>query len=67
MGLKVEVSLTMNQLMYYNCPKNPLIPFSLLGGGISNIVLIFDGSISIPLSFTKKPSNFPAVTPKVDF
>ena len=59
MGSQVEVSLAMNQLMYCNHPKNPLISFSLLGGGISNMALIFDGSTSIPLSLTKKPNNFP--------
>ena len=31
------------------------------------MALIFDGSTSIPLSLTKKPNNFPAVTPKVHF
>ena len=67
MGSQVEVSLAMNWLMYYNRPKNPLISFSLLGGSISNMALIFDGSISIPLSLTKKPKNFPAITPKVHF
>ena len=64
---QVEVSLAMNRLMYYNWPKNPLISFSLLSGGISNMALIFDGSTSIPLSLTKKPNNFLAVTPKVHF
>jgi len=67
MGLQVEMSLAMNQLMYCNRPKNPLISSTLLGGGISNIALIFDGSTSIPLSLTKKPNNFPVVTPKVHF
>ena len=42
MGSQVEVSLAMNQLMYCNQPKRPLISFSFLGGGISNIALIFD-------------------------
>ena len=59
MGSQVEVSLAMNPLMYCNHPKNPLISFSLLGEGISNMALIFDGSTSIPLSLTKKPNNFP--------
>ena len=63
MNSQVEVSLAMNRLMYCNRPKNPLISFSLLGGSISNMALIFDGSISIPLSLTKKPNNFPMVTP----
>ena len=67
MGLQVEVSLVMNWLMYCNRPKKPLISFSLLGGGISNMVLILDGSTFIPLSLTRKPSNFPMVTPKVHF
>ena len=67
MGLQVEVSLAMNWLMYCNRPKKPLISFSLLGCSISNMALILDGSTSIPLSLTKKPSNFPAVTPKVHF
>ena len=31
------------------------------------MALILDGSTSIPLSLTKKPSNFLAVTPKVHF
>ena len=31
------------------------------------MVLIFDKSTIIPLSLTKKPSNFPIVTPKVHF
>jgi len=31
------------------------------------MALIFDGSILIPLSFTRKPNNFPPVTPKVHF
>ena len=65
MGSQVEVSLAMNQLMYYNRPKKPLISFSLLGGGISNMALILDGSTSIPLSLTRKPCNFLVVTPKV--
>ena len=63
----MEVSLELNRLMYCNRPKNPLISFLLLGGGISNMALIFDGSTSIPLSFTKKLNNFPVVTPKVHF
>ena len=67
MGSQVEVSLAMNQLMYCNRPKNPLISFSLLGGGISNMALIFDGLTSIPLSLAEKPNNFPAVTLKVHF
>ena len=67
MGSQVEVILAMNQLIYCNLPKNPLISFSLLGGGISNIALIFDGTTSIPLSITKKPNNFPVITPKVHF
>ena len=52
MGSQVEVSLAINWLMYCNQPKNPLISFSLLSGGISNIALIFDGSTSILLSLT---------------
>ena len=67
MGSQVEVSLAMNRLMYCNQPKKPLISFSLLGGGISNVALILDGPTSIPLSLTRKPSNFPAVTLKVHF
>ena len=67
MSSQVEMSLAMNRLMYYNRPKNPLISSSLLGGGISNIALIFDGSTSILLSLTKKPNNFPVVTPNVHF
>ena len=67
MGSQVELSFVMNRLIYYNRPKNPLISFSLLGGGISKMALIFDGSTPIPLSLTKKPSNFPTVTPKVHF
>ena len=66
-GSQVEVSLAMNQLMHCNRPKNPFISFLLLGGGISNMALILDGSTSIPLSLTKKPNNFLAVTPKVHF
>ena len=31
------------------------------------MALILDGSTSIPLSLTKNPNNFPAVTPKVHF
>ena len=31
------------------------------------MALIFDGSNSIPLSLTRKPNNFLAVTPKVHF
>ena len=31
------------------------------------MALIFDGSTSIPLSLTKKLSNFPAITPNVHF
>ena len=57
----------MNRLMYCNQPKNPLISFSLLGGGISNMALIIDGSTSIPLSLTRKPNNFPMITPKGHF
>ena len=67
MGSQVEVSLAMNWLMYYNRPKNHFILFSLLGGGMSNMTLIFDGSTSISLSLTQKPSNFPAVTLMVHF
>ena len=66
MGLQVEVSLTMNWLTYCKWPKNSLISFSL-GGGMFNMALIFDGSTSVPLLLTRKPSNFPAVTPKVHF
>ena len=53
MGSQVKVSLVMNQLMYCSRPKNPLISFSLLGGGISNMAMILDESTSIPLSLTK--------------
>ena len=67
MGSQVEVSLAMNRLMYCSQPKKPLISFSLLDGGISNIALILDGSTSIPLQFTKNPNNFPMVTPNVHF
>ena len=67
MGSQVEVSLVMNQLMYCNRPKKPFISFSLLGGGISNMTLNLDGSTFIPLSLTRKFSNFPMVTPKVHF
>ena len=67
MGSQVEVSSTMNRLMYCNQPKNPLISFLLLGGGISNMVLIFDGPTSIPLSLTKKLNDFLVVTPNVHF
>ena len=67
MGSQVEVSLAMNRLMYCNWPKKPFISFSLLCGSISNMALILDGSTSILLSLTKKPSNFPTVTPKVHF
>ena len=66
-GSQVEVSLAMNRLMYCNRPKKPFISPSLLGGGISNMALILNWSTSIPLLLTKKPSNFPAVTPKVHF
>ena len=45
MGSQVEVSLAMNRLMYCNQPKKPLISFSLLGGGISNVALILDGQL----------------------
>ena len=31
------------------------------------MALILDGSTSIHLSLTKKPSNFPTITPKVHF
>ena len=66
-GSQVEVSLAMNQLMYCSQPKKLLISFSLLGGGISSMDLILDESTSIPLSLTRKLSNFPEVTPKVHF
>ena len=59
--------MAMNQLMYCSLPKKPLISFSLLGGGISNTALILDGSTSIPLSLTRNPNNFLAITPKVHF
>ena len=65
MGSQVEMSLAINWLMYYNHHKNPFISFSLLGEGISNKTLIFNGSTSIPLSLTKKPNNFPVITPKI--
>ena len=67
MGPQVEVSLAINWLMYCNRPKKTLISFSLLGGGISNMALILDGSTSIPLSLIRKPSNFLMVTLKVHF
>ena len=67
MGLQVEVSLAMNWLMYCNWPKKPLISFSLIGGGLSNMTLTLDGSTSIPLSFVRKPSNFSAITSKLHF
>ena len=67
MGSQVEVSLAMNHLMYCSQPKKPLISFSLLGGDISNMVLIWDGLTFIPLSLTGNPNNFPVVTPKVHF
>ena len=57
-GSQVEVSLAINQLMYCSQPKKPLISFSLLGGGISNMSLILDGSTSSPLSLTRNPNNF---------
>jgi len=34
---------------------------------MSNMALIFEGSTFIPLSLTRKPSKFLAVTPKVHF
>ena len=64
---QVEVSLAMNQLMYCSHPKKTLISFSLLGGGISNMALILDRSTSFPLSLTRNPYNFPAITPKAHF
>ena len=67
MDSQVEVSLAMNQLMYCSRTRNPLISFSFLGGGISNMALILDGSTSILLSLTKKLSSFLTVTPKVHF
>ena len=67
MGSQVEVSLVMNRLIYCSCPRNPLISFSFLGGSISNMALILDRSTSILLSLTRKPSSFPATTPKVHF
>ena len=67
MGSQVEVSLAINWLMYYNRPKNPIISFLLLGGGISNMASIFNGSTSITLLLTKKPKNFPVVTSKGHF
>ena len=67
MGSQVEMSLAMNRLMYFSHPKKPLISFSLLGGGISNMALILDGSTSFPLSLTRNPYNFLAITPKVHF
>ena len=67
MGSQVEVSLSMNRLMYCSRPKKPLISFSLLGGGISNMALILDGSTPIPLLLNRKPNNLPVVTPKVHF
>ena len=67
MGSQVKVSLEMNRLMYCSRPKKPLISFSLLGGDISNMVLILDGSTSIPLLVTRNHNNFPVVTLKVHF
>ena len=67
MGSQIEVSLAMNRLMYCNQPKKPLISFSLLGGGISNMALILDGSTFIPLLLIRKAINFLAITLKVDF
>ena len=64
---QVEVSLAMNRLMYCSQPKKPLISFSLLGGGISNVALILDGSTFITLSLTRNPNNFPVITPNVHF
>ena len=67
MGSQVKVSLEMNRLMYCSRPKKPLISFSLLGGDIFNMVLILDGSTSIPLLLTRNHNNFPVVTLKVHF
>lgn len=67
MGLQVEVNLVMNQLIYCSQPRNPFISFSLLGGCMSKMDLIFDRPISIPLSLTRKPSNFQVVTLNVHF
>ena len=57
MGSQVKVSLVMNQLMYCSRPKNPLLSFSLLGEGISNMAMILDESTSIPLSLTKNVTS----------
>ena len=67
MGSQVEVSLAMNWLMYCNRPNKLLISFSLSGIGISKMALILDRLASIPLSFTRKLSNFPSVTQKLHF
>lgn len=57
----------MNLLIYCNPPKNSHISFSFVKGGMFKMALILDVSIFIPLSLTKNPDNFMAVTSNVLF
>ena len=43
---------------------NPLICFSVLGGGMDMMALIMVGSISIPRELITYPKSLPEVTPK---
>ena len=60
MGSQVEVSFVMNQLMYCNRPKNPLISFLLLGGAF--LIVNFYPSITY-----QKAQQLPCGYPKGTF
>jgi len=66
MGSHTMVNLDIKRPMDYRRPRNPCISFSVLGGGISYMALIFDLT-SIPLRLTTYPNNFSKVTPNAHY
>ena len=66
-GSQVKVNLEINRLMNCTLRRKPRTSFSVLGGDISKMALILEGSTSIPLCVIKNPSIFPAVTPNVHY
>ena len=67
MGPRTMVNLDIKQLIYCKRPKKLCISFSVLGGGVSWMTLIFEGLTSISLRLTTYPSSLPEVTPKCTF
>ena len=66
-GSHMSVNLAMKRLIYYNLPRNPFISLSILGAGMSSMVLIFSRSTSIPRPLKICPNNFLEITPNVHF